>query len=233
MTPTPLNDPPLGIVLAAGAGSRFAGSMHKLLAPIDSVSVIRRSVSVARAAAESGHLSDVVVVVPARDADGDALRYELAGLVCRFAANPDPTIGIAGSLRVAVEVGTRTDAEHLVIGLGDQPFTSVEAWQAVASANTTRRFVVAGYTDLSTPDGVRLAPPVRIARSAWGDLPTTGDHGARRLWQHHPDDVETIAVDGNPLDIDTVDDLAEAEQWHMASASKRPSDRPLGPEGNA
>ena len=98
MTPTPLNDPPLGIVLAAGAGSRFAGSMHKLLAPIDSVSVIRRSVSVALAAAESGHLSDVVVVIPARDADGDALRYELAGLVCRFAANPDPTIGIAGSL---------------------------------------------------------------------------------------------------------------------------------------
>ena len=178
MTPSPLNDPPLGIVLAAGAGSRFAGSMHKLLAPIDSVSVIRRSVSVA-----------------------------VAGLASTYLV--------------------------LKIGLGDQPFTSVEAWQAVASANTTRRFVVAGYTDLSTPDGVRLAPPVRIARSAWGDLPTTGDHGARRLWQHHPDDVETIAVDGNPLDIDTVDDLAEAEQWHMASASRRPSDRPLGPEGNA
>ena len=62
-------------------------------------------------------------------------------------------------------------------------------------------------------DGERR-PPVRIGAALWSQLPITGDVGGRVLIRRRPELLRAIACEGNPDDIDTVEDLADgAEQF--------------------
>ena len=108
--------------------------------------------------------------------------------------------GQAGSLQVGRGWADGLGAQAMVVALGDQPGLSPTAWRAVA-AMTGTPIAVSAY-----PDG-RRAHPVRLHRSIWDRLPTTGDVGAAALWRHRPDLVTEVTVDGDPTDIDTNLDL--------------------------
>lgn len=180
------------VVLAAGGGSRFAGTEHKLLSLLRGRPLVAWAVD---AAIEAG-LDDVLVVTGAVD---------LAGVLPAGVAvveNPAWAGGIATSLGAAIEEASRRGHDAVVVGLGDQPFVTADAWRLVGRS-TVAPIVVATY------DGKRRNP-VRLSAEVWPLLDTSGDEGARTLMRRRPDLVGEVACAGTPADVDTVEDLA---QW--------------------
>ena len=177
------------VVLAAGAASRFGGPAHKLLTPFRGRPLVAWALEHAVAA---GFDATAVVTGAA----------ELAGLVPEGVAvveNPAWADGQATSLRAGVAWAREEGFDAVVIGLGDQPLVPAEAWQAVGASASP--IAVASF-------GGRRSPPTRLAASVWPLLPEQGDEGARVVMARHPELVEAVACPGQPIDIDTVEDLA-------------------------
>jgi molybdenum cofactor cytidylyltransferase len=179
------------VVLAAGGGSRFTAG-PKLLAPFGGRPLVILAVEAAVAAA----LDETVVVV------GGAPVLGLLPPGVTVVENARWREGLAGSLAAAVHHAAAAGHEAVVVGLGDQPLVPATAWAAVAAS--TAPVAVATYS------GERRNP-VRLARSVWALLPTTGDEGARALVRDRPDLVVDVPCPGDPRDVDTTDDLRALE----------------------
>lgn len=182
---------PLGLVLAAGAGRRFGGGDAKLLASFRGRPLVRWAVDAAGLA-----LREVVVVAGAVDL-GSAV-----GPGVEVLHHPGWPDGLAASLRWGLDEADRRGHGAVVVGLADQPLVPAEAWARVAACDAP--VATATY-------GGRRNPPVRLARSVWGLVPTRGDVGARELIRRRPDLVEEVACPGRPDDVDTPADLERLE----------------------
>lgn len=193
----------VAVVLAAGAGSRFRGPTHKLDATLDGRPVVARAVETALAAG----VGPVVVVTAGQ------LRTTLDPTVVHV-VNDRWAEGQITSLRRGIEAADALGADAVVVGLGDQPFVTVEAWRAVAG--TDAPIAVATYAG-------RRGHPVRLRRDVWDLLPHQGDEGARSLMRLRPDLVAAVPCDGSPTDIDTVEDL---RRWQNDSSTSSPSTGP-------
>jgi CTP:molybdopterin cytidylyltransferase MocA len=176
------------VILAAGAGSRYAGDTHKLFVEIDGRPVISHVVDAARAS----EVDEVIVV-------GGAVDLEpFVPDDVTLIHNEQWADGQATSLRAAVGYAESRRHDALVVGLGDSPGVTTEIWNKVAEVDA----------DLASAryDG-ELRPPVRLSASMWASLPVSGDDGARALMRQRPDLVRPVPVDGDPRDIDTLEDL--------------------------
>jgi molybdenum cofactor cytidylyltransferase len=193
----------VAVVLAAGAGSRFRGPTHKLDAPVGGRAVVERAVETALAAG----IGPVVVVTSGQLTT--ALHPTVVHVVNERWADGQIT-----SLRRGIDAARELGAPAVVVGLGDQPFVTPDAWRAVAA--TDAPIAVATY------DG-RRGHPVRLRHDVWGLLPSEGDEGARTLMRLRPDLVAAVPCDGSPIDIDTVEDL---RRWQNNSST---SSRSTGP----
>ncbi|MDX6580496.1 MAG: hypothetical protein QOJ47_2045 [Gaiellales bacterium] len=179
-----------GILLAAGAGTRFraAGGGIKLLAPVAGRPLIERPL---QALLDAGF--DEVVVVLGSDAREVETRADLSR--ARVLVHARWEDGMASSL-VAALATLPVDCEAVVVALGDAPALSADAVRRVAAriAVGDSALVRARYT--SGP-----AHPVAIHRSLWSRLPQTGEDGARALGVT-PVDVDCSDLDP-PGDADT------------------------------
>lgn len=198
----------VAVVLAAGAGSRFDGPDHKLLANLDGRSIVEASIDAAVAAA----IGPVIVVTGAVDLGPVVARYRGndGTIAVTTAHNPDFARGQATSLQVAVGAADRLGADAIVIGLADQPFVRADSWRAVADSDSP--IAVASYCG-------EWRNPVRLHRSVWHQLPTHGDQGARSLFHVRPDLVEAVPCHGSAADIDTREDL---QAWQNKSSTNSP-----------
>ena len=186
----PRHSTALGVLLAAGSGTRFTGSQHKLLSLINGQTIISRSLT----AMIGADLDGLIVVSGALDIS------HLIGDV-EEVHNPDWKTGQRSSVITAVNFARSHDYDAIVVGLADQPFLTSQAWINVASS--TSPIAVATY------DGIR-GNPVRLHSSVWDtfeDLDSDPDAGARSLIHLHPELVREVACEGNSADIDTTEDL--------------------------
>ena len=183
---------PAAVLLAAGGGSRFEtgpDAAHKLLAPFRG-----------RTASSGGPPATPVdagfattwVVTGAVDLDGELPD----GVSARQSAAGAP--GRPRRCGCAVPGGRAARLDAIVVGLGDQPLVGPDAWRAVADAD--------GAIAVATYDG-RRRNPVKLAAAVWDLLPHRGDEGARTLMRQRPDLVEEVPCQGDPVDIDTREDL--------------------------
>ncbi|MGD0081839.1 MAG: nucleotidyltransferase family protein [Acidimicrobiales bacterium] len=177
-----------GVILAAGAGSRFQGG-SKLLAPAHGRPLVAWAIG---PALEAG-LDEVVVVTGAADL-GDVVPEGVTLL-----HNHQWELGQATSLGVALDWCQRQGHASAVIGLADMPGLTAEAWRRVADAP-------GGPIVVATYRGHR-GHPVRLDAQVWTLLPISGDSGARSLMSRRPELVVEVACEGIATDIDTREDL--------------------------
>lgn len=178
-----------GLVLAAGAGSRFRGATDKMTVPFRGKPMVLWAIE---AAVDAG-LDQVFVVTGAAD---------LRGVVpagAELVPNGMWADGLATSLHAGIAAAAEGGHDAVVVGLGDQPLVPSSAWRSVAEASD-HAVAVATY-------GGRRRNPVRLHRSVWPLLPRAGDEGARVLFRERPELVGEVACEGEPADVDTVEDL--------------------------
>jgi molybdenum cofactor cytidylyltransferase len=182
----------LGVLLAAGAGSRFTGSHHKLLAPLKGAPVVSYAIS----AMVSAGFEECIVITGSEP---------LTGLLDDVTEvhNADWASGQRSSVLTAIDYAQTHGFESVVVGLGDQPFIETDAWKAVA--DTDAPIAIATY------EGTR-GNPVKLSATVWDLFRSTQgdtDAGARALIHLHPELVREVACKGNSADIDTTEDLSK------------------------
>ena len=192
---TDVPHPTTFVLLAAGAGSRFAGPVHKLLAPVGPLPVLTRSV---RAMVTAGGESCIVVTgADTTDEFLDALEG------ARTVHNDAWESGQRSSVLLAIDAARTAGSGQVVIGLADQPFVTPSAWVAVANADAA--VAVATY-------GGRRGNPVKLRADVWDrfeNMEADPDSGARVLMERSPELVTEVACEGSPDDIDTREDLTK------------------------
>ena len=186
-------------VLAAGRGSRFGGEVPKPLLELRG----RPLMSWALDAATSSGLRPVVLVVGHHG--GAVARVAPEGVV--VVRSRRWRRGIARSLQAALgALEPWAQVGAVAVGLADQPLVGPDAYRRLAGAyRDGARLAVATY------HGQRRNP-VLLARTMWAQArELDGDEGARVLM-----DDEAVEVDctdtGSAADVDTLDDLREAER---------------------
>jgi len=194
-----------GLILAAGAGSRFGGG--KMRARLDGRPLVAHVLAAARAAG----LRRLVLVlgrdaVAVRSAILHADPAALAGVL--VAVNGAPERGLATSLRLGLAAASADPCpDGVLVLLGDQPRVRPEVVAAVlaAAAPPDAVAVVPAYDADAAANPVLLLPP------AW---PRAGDlHGDRGfgLILAAGNGVVRVAVPGTNPDVDTAADLAALE----------------------
>jgi molybdenum cofactor cytidylyltransferase len=191
----PCRDRIVGILLAAGKGTRFdpVGKRNKLL------QVIGDGRKVGTAAADSLRTILPIVIAVVGD-ESDALAAELRETGCITAACPEADSGMAASL----VCGLRQTAEAAgwIIALGDMPYVEADTIAALVAA-------LHDGADIAVPvhQGKRGNPVGFGRRHLPALLRLSGDRGARELLHSFPVTAVIVEDDGILRDIDTAGDL--------------------------
>jgi CTP:molybdopterin cytidylyltransferase MocA len=185
----------VGIVLAAGGGSRFGG--RKQLAPLGGRPMLEHVLETMSRA----RLDRVLVVLGSDEAEIRE-RLELHG--AEPVSSPDWRQGQARSLSAGIEAAG--GAAAVLVALGDQPGLSHRAIDAVMAARGGELDAVRAVY------GGVPGHPVLIERSLFGRLiGATGDVGARAVIsaaRHLDLDCDGL---GDPADVDTREALRKLE----------------------
>jgi len=191
--------PVAGVVLAAGASTRFG--RNKLLLTLEGESLARRAAK----AALAGGLDPVVVVL---GHEANRIRQEFSGLPVHAVINPDYTRGMHTSLAAGV-AAVAEEAAAAVVLLADMPFTTSDMVARLVDVfrETGAALVASGY------EGVQ-APPTLYARPLFPELGgSEGDGCGKRVVRKYGSEVVTV-----PWPADRLADVDREEDWERMCA---------------
>ncbi len=198
---------PTVVVLAAGKGSRFKGSAHKLEQSLGDLSVLGRTL---HNAIES-HLP--VVVVTTQSLAASAAQVVAARDVVVV---PQALAALGMGHSIAAGIAARADAPGWLLLPGDMPLVRPATMLAVAAALEHHPVAYAQYRG-------RRGHPVGFAAELYSELMMlSGDEGARRIVARYPAIGVDVDDPGTLLDLDTEADLA-AMRALQAAEQPRPA----------
>ena len=193
-----MKNEPAVVVLAAGAGSRYHGTRHKLSEQLGGDSVLVRTLHNALASGMS-----VVLVV------SEALIDEAKGLVAprdMVVVDVRSQTGWGMGDSIAAGVSVHASAAGWLVLPADMPLVRPASLRAVADALDQQPIAFAQHHG-------RRGHPVGFAAELFSELVMLkGDEGARRLRARYPTAAVELDDPGVLFDIDTVDDLAVAQR---------------------
>jgi molybdenum cofactor cytidylyltransferase len=185
---------PVGILLAAGRGSRFdpSGVANKLLARLPGGETV--------VAASARHLLDVLPRVVAVCATDGEVASVLRSLGCEVTVCPDAQQGMGVSLAHAIRHSL--PAPGWLVALGDMPFVQPSTIRVLSDA-------LANGARIAAPvSGGRRGNPVGFSSEHVAALlALQGDEGARQLVRAHDVTLVEVADPGIFTDIDSPADL--------------------------
>ena len=191
------NEPAI-VVLAAGAGSRYRGTRHKLSENLGGETVLVRTLRNAIA-------SDMAVVLVV----SEALIGAAKGLVApadMVVVEPRQQTGWGMGDSIAAGVSIHSSASGWLVLPGDMPLVKPSSLRAVADALDQQPIAFAQHRG-------RRGHPVGFGAELFSELMMLkGDEGARRLLARYPTAAVELDDAGVLFDIDTVDDLAVAQR---------------------
>lgn len=202
---------PTVVVLAAGKGSRFKGSSHKLEQSLGDLSVLGRTL---RNAIES-HLPVVVVTTQSLAAAAGELVAARDVVVV-----PSPLAELGMSHSIAAGIAARADSPGWLLLPGDMPLVRPATILAVAAALEHHPVAYAQYQG-------RRGHPVGFAAELYSELMMlSGDEGARRIIARYPAIGVDVDDPGALLDLDTEADLSAIRALHEAQAGSAGAAKP-------
>lgn len=210
---SPARTLPTVVVLAAGAGRRFAGTTPKLASPLGRASVLAHTLE---AVLGSGLPLVVVTVAP------------LVGLVREVVASRDivllPPVGSASreplgaGYSIAAGVTARAQACGWLVLPGDMPRVRPQTLQLMARAVGQGAAPIACAQHLG-----RAGHPVGLAAEMYNELSRlSGDQGLRRLLARYPSFPVETGDPGVLIDIDTREDLERLIAAEPAFSVRQP-----------
>ncbi len=200
---------PTVVVLAAGKGSRFKGSAHKLEQSLGDLSVLG---STLRNAIQS-HLP--VVVVTTQGLAAEASRIVAARDVVIV---PQALAALGMGHSIAAGIAARADAPGWLLLPGDMPMVKPATLLAVAAALEHHPVAYAQYHG-------RRGHPVGFAAELYSELMMlSGDEGARRIVARYPAIGVDVEDPGVLIDLDT-----EADLLALRALSDAAGERPAAP----
>jgi CTP:molybdopterin cytidylyltransferase MocA len=193
----------VGVLLAAGAGSRFGGGdcRPKVLHPFRGQPLLRWPL----AALREGGVDRVVVVLGAR-ADEVVAGTDLGE--AQVVRCTEWLEGLSASLRTGVQAAAG-GADAVVIALADQPLLDARAVARLIAARVPSQLDALRATYAGVP-----GHPTLLESVTFGSVERLrGDAGARTLLDDPATRVGLIACDGlgRPDDVDTPEALARLE----------------------
>jgi CTP:molybdopterin cytidylyltransferase MocA len=178
----------VGVLLAAGAGTRLGGATPKPLVPFRGRPLLEWPL----AALRDGGAGRVLVVT-------GAARFAVPG--AEVVHCPEWAEGLTASLRAGLAAAAAGGAEAVVIALADQPLLDARAVARVLAARAPAQADAVRATYAGTPNHPTVLESALFGAAAR----LRGDTGARPLLADPATRVRLVACDGlgSPADVDT------------------------------
>jgi molybdenum cofactor cytidylyltransferase len=188
----------VGVAILAAGGSQRMGRPKQLL-PFRERTLLHHAVEVAVASV----CRPIVVVI---GANAELIRGGLQPLPVTIAENLHWEMGIASSLRVAIETLRAFDGlDGIVITLADLPLLTPDAVNLLVETHyhTGKDIVASEYAET-------YGVPLFIAKRLFDELAVLeGNQGAKHVIARHLEEMTTVPIADAAFDIDTPADYAQ------------------------